>query len=273
MPNITITIPQPVLTTGQYFKTRYRLLPSGSWSSYVNRSNAPFTLTGLSAGDYQLEAILVKANGTQCAAIYKNFTVVPDFSCLSFSASMIQSGSLYYIQITYTLPPGYTNPACGWEMVYEHGTSIVNNTYPVLPSSPILIPVANQSYKLTIYGNICNGNKTKCGQFDISPISPPPCTGIHVTSQTMFKSAGKYYITLNFTQSSPPTTTLTIFYQQTGASSPDIKTITPAILSTATSYTFQVNPSFIQQKETFDYVGWIKDVCPTATPLSVSCLV
>lgn len=215
MPNVTITIPQPILTAGQAFKTRYRLLPSGAWSAYVSRTNAAFTLTGLAIGDYQLEVILVKADSTECAAVYKTFAVVAEYNCISFNSQIVNQGSLHYLQITYTLPGGFTNPPCGWEITYQQGSNKVTVPYATLPTGGMIkLQVPNQSLILTVTANLCNGNKKQCYAADVTGIPTPPCVPMAITDKRLIRDGDFWYLQFNFIQSSPATTSLYLHFKQ-----------------------------------------------------------
>lgn len=280
MPNATITIPQPLLTAGQYFKTRYRQLPSGGWSSYTNRTNAAFTITGLAAAQYQMEVILVKANGTECPPIYKTFTLIGDYDCtkVTFSAQMIKVGSVYNLEVLYTKNAGYVAPPCGWQIVYVHNSTTYNYTITSLPlaSGSIKIPLTNNNGLLVrIFSDMCSGKKKQCYEADVTkPFEP--CTNMTLLSAVMTKnpSTGLFFITLNIVQSAPPTTTPMVYYKQTnplGSGVADEKLFTPTISSTATSVTFQVTPNTSAISEVFTYTGYIRDACTGMATYTVSC--
>ncbi|OSZ79120.1 hypothetical protein CAP35_12965 [Chitinophagaceae bacterium IBVUCB1] len=280
MPNATITIPQPVLTAGQYFKTRHRLLPSGGWSGYTNRTNATFTITGLVAAQYQLEVILVKADGTQCPAIYKTFTLIGDYDCtkVTFGAQMIKVGSVYNLQVTYTKNAGYVAPPCGWQIVYVHNSTTYNYTITSLPlpTGNIRIPLTNNNGLLvSIFSDLCSGKKKLCYEADVTK-PYEPCANMTLVSAVMTKnpSTGLFYITLNILQSAPPTTTPMVYYKQTNPLSsglPDEKLFTPTISSTATAISFQVTPNPAAISEVFTYTGYIRDACTGLFTYTVSC--
>lgn len=176
--DVNFQINVPTLIGSQYFKTRYRLLPAGAWSAVTNRTNAPFTITGLSAGNYELEAILVLEDETECAATFWPFTVVDPVECLDFFVQIIQaSNGLYFLEITYS--PGY-NPPCGWKITHSNGTT----TYATLPASPLLIPTQNVAQQVTIVSDGCEGNRRECYNNDVPAIAPS-CTPITITSDTL----------------------------------------------------------------------------------------
>lgn len=210
MPDINITIGTPVLVAGKTFKVRYRLLPLGGWSSYQTKTNATFTLAGLADGQYELEAILVNADSSECPPTYKKFKVVTPFDCITFTAGIVKTGSLYYLEIDYAAPSG--NPPCGWTVVY--GGNVVN--YPTLPTPPLKIQVPNQGIHLQVIANNCQLNQRACFDGDVPALPPPPCVPISPGSATanlvFINTAGQYVynITIPFTQSVPCTNWFTL---------------------------------------------------------------
>lgn len=215
MPDIDITINSPVLLAGQKFKTRYRELPAGVWSANVDRTNATFTLTGLTAGKYELEVILVLADETECAATLRGFEVVDPVACIDFTAEIVQTASgLYNLQINYSIPSPVYNPACGWKIQY--GSTVVN--YATLPTPPIVIPVQNVGMQVKVTANGCNGNEKDCFNADVPEITPT-CTPMTITGAEVIINGtfpGGYTLTIKFTgtQSSPPTQWLTVLVNQ-----------------------------------------------------------
>lgn len=220
MPNITITIPTPVLTGSDYFKTRYRQLPNGAFTAYSNKTNAPFTIVGISSGQYELEVIMVK-DGVECPAVLKPFTIPPEYTCVTFTPVIVQSGKVFNLQISY---PAHANPACGWHihLIGNQNNKIVN--YASLPASPLLIPVANEAFQLKVIADLCNGYSQTCLDTDVPAITPS-CTPIEITSTSMVVNNvypnGFYGMSLqvNFNQSSPPSQYLTVVLTQTQVNS------------------------------------------------------
>jgi hypothetical protein len=269
MADITLTIPLPVLIAGQHFKTRYRELPSGSWSGYTNRTNAPFTITGLTAGNYQLEVILVKADETECPAVYKTFIVTDDYDCIDFTAEIVQNGSLYNLVISYTLPGGFADPGCGWDIIILQSGNTTTIPYATLSvSGTITIPVSNTVLNLKIRANQCNGNYKYCFDGEV-PAAEPDCTPMSAISGTILYTAGATFpwsIKLDFTNSTPPTTFANIHYSQTGfimpGNIPDSGNLIFPFMSWGagpTSVTFKVLPAPYEGE--LSYAGTILDVC------------
>jgi hypothetical protein len=214
MPDITIQINTPTLVSGESFKTRYRQLPAGAWSSYTTRTNAPFTLTGLSVGDYELEVIVVKG-ATECPAIIRPFKVVQPFSCITFDAEIVQNDIAFNLVINYTIPGGFTNPPCGWKVIVTGNTTNKTIPFVTLPTPPLKIAVANEGLFVKIVADLCNGKTQNCYEGDVPPISIP-CVPIVLgtVTATFIKQQpnGKmqFRIRYNFTQSSPATTSFVL---------------------------------------------------------------
>ncbi len=277
MANITLTIPLPLLTAGQHFKTRYRSLPSGTWSSYTNRTNAAFTLTGLSTGNYELEVILVNADETECPATYKQFTVVADFSCIDFTVTLAQSGSVYNLNIAYTLPGGFTNPPCGWDVIITDNTGTKTIPYATLPMGGITLSVNNLAMVVKVRANLCNGDYKYCYQGDISPIAPPPCVPLKLTGIDMIyngptsNNPNTYYIRFQIINSVPASKTYFISYQEAlpGTDSGTFSFNLPSPAPLSYLYSMLVHPTSPSKPFEVMYTGSITDDCGVSHPFSV----
>ena len=278
MPNVTITIGTPVLAAGEHFKIRYRLLPNGSFSAPQNKTNAPFTLTGLTAGSYELEVIVVKADCSECPPAYQIFEVVTLFTCIDFTVTLVlEANGLTYLQISYSLPGGWIDPACGWDIVYNGNTV----HYAALPASPIKILVPNVTTQVQIVADGCNGNKKLCYTGTVPP-AIPTCTPtfftgytIQPTSLSTFNSP-EFLLTVNFTQSTPCTTSVFLIINQgpvTGGLPVSIKQSIPvACSSTSFSFIFKPNPNvqmkwdavLLKEYKAFDFAVGYVDGCNKA---------
>jgi hypothetical protein len=269
MADITLTIPLPVLASGQYFKTRYRALPAGAWSSYVNRTNAPFTLTGLSTGDYQLEVILVKADASECEPTYTGFKVENDFSCIDFSATLVQVNSLYLLRLAYTLPGGFTNPPCGWDIIITTPTSMQTIPYAVLPpTGPIKIAVSNVVMHVKVRANLCDGSYKYCFDDDVAALVPS-CTPMVITKSELVKFGNDYYVRIFLYNSSPITPLLTFNYKEISFFYPPNTSPQSGVFShpgvgaipgSPHMYSIKVEPR-AYPGEGLQYEGTIADVC------------
>lgn len=210
MPDITITIPTPILTGSDYFKVRYRPVP-GSFGGYSNQDNDPFVLSGLTAGAYELEVTLVK-DGVECPATLKPFTVVDPFTCVTFTPVIVQSGNLFYLQLSYAAPG---TPPCGWHIHIAGSTTNKIVNYATLPASPLLIPVNNEGLNVRVYADLCNQKSSECLNTDVPAITPT-CTPM-VISGVVITKTGTYpsgfiavQVTFTWTQSSPPSKCITL---------------------------------------------------------------
>lgn len=207
MADITFNIPLPVLQVGEQFKYRYRTYPSGSFGGYLTTATQTITINGLSAGQYQLEVLLVKADASECPASLKVFTVTNPFSCYSFGASIIQSGTQYVLKIVYALPSPIVNPACKWKIVYApQGYATTTLTYTSLPlTGEIFITLpANVATSLTIMGDLCNSNIQVCFE-DSIPRAATACTPLVLTSYDLQFVGGVWGIRLFVLNSNPQT--------------------------------------------------------------------
>lgn len=222
MANQTITIPSPVLTGSEKFKVRYRQLPSGVFSAYQDRTNAPFTLTGLSEGNYEVEIIFVTASGIECEPTYEYFDIYADYTCLDFYSQMIEqpaNSGLFYIKVNFQIG---TAPPCGWQITLAplDGSPIRTLTYPTLPSSGELrISSPNKDTRLTATALLCNGREKECYSVIVSKVViPTPCVPLVIVSTEMVFNPGgaPWSLHIVFTQSTPPTKGINVQWQQVG---------------------------------------------------------
>src|SRR5690606_5088898 len=107
------------------------------------------------------------------------------FECIFFTSQIKKVNGLYHVEISYTLPPGFTDPACGWEIEYLQNGNVVNKfTYANLPTGGIIkIPCANVSGLLYIRAQLCNGRVKVCHGNDVAYFPEPPCvpmTGVTI---------------------------------------------------------------------------------------------
>lgn len=218
MADLNIQINDPVLQLGEKFVVRYRLLPSGSFSSWTNRTNSAFTITGLSAGQYEIEIAFVKADGTQCPSVFEYYDVVvplSPFSCPAFTVSQLANPAR--LSITYT--GGSGTAACGYTIEYRKNSTgaFSRVTFPTLPASPITLalPSGNASYQVRILSNACDGYLV-CYDGVIGSPEPPECTGLSGLSfsvkdlENPQSQQKKFLLTVTATtQSTIPTTSIT----------------------------------------------------------------
>lgn len=248
MSNLNITIGTPVLIAGEHFKVRYRLLPNGSFGAPQNETNAQFTLTGFSDGSYELEVIVVKADGSECPPTYQTFDVVTPFTCIDFTVGLVvETNGLIYLQISYSLPGGFTNPPCGWTIVYNGNVA----NYAALPASPIKILAPNVTTQVQIIANSCNSNQRACYTGTIPPATVT-CIPTFYNSYSILPTSlstpatPEFLITIHFTQSTPCTTLLYLncFQGTVFSGAPvNINMMPISVNCAATSFSFVVKPN------------------------------
>lgn len=273
MPDITIQINTPTLVAGESFKVRYREI-GGAWSGYSTRTNAAFTLSGLTPGNYEMEVIVVKG-GIECPAIIRPFTVIAPFSCITFEAEIVQNDVAAKLVIDYTIPGGFVNPPCGWKIILQGALNNKTINYSVLPTPPINIPVLNEAMVVKVVADLCGKSQT-CFEADV-PAADNPCTPMVVNSVTavwagIANNQLRYNVTFNITQSIPPTTTAFVTVTQTntiiaGGGLPgqtSFGSFNPKIISTtATSFTVQIdfNPNIVG--DIYSFAWFVTDRCGT----------
>lgn len=283
MPNVTLQINLPILTAGEKFKTRYRELPGGSFTSNVDRTNAQFTLTGISAGQYVMEVIYVRASGEECPPTYQYFDVIADYTCPDVTAQVLQSGNTFYLHISYSTP---TAPACGWKIIYTHNNVTKTVTYTNLPGTFVNIPLpSNGAVSLIVRADLCGGKYKDCFDDDVEAASTLCTPMVLVHAELIYNGPtasvpNSYYIRVQLINSTPTTPTYVFSYQETSATAPlppdsGNFTYNGASLAAAQAflYSWQVFPNS-QFKNTSNggevfYNGNIIDGCGVSHPFSV----
>lgn len=270
MADVNITIPFPVLIAGQYFRVRYRIVGAPSWTNYANQTNAPFTISGLTAGtEYEVEITFY--NGTKlCQPVISRFTPEDaDFACWDFAAAMDVDSGYYFVHITWTPVSPFMNPPCGW--IIEVSQAGFSTTLPYSGNLPLLnyLDVAvpkNITTTVRVKANMCSGVTKTCFEDDVAPISTP-CSPIVITNPYCFKLIG-YSLAIDFNQSSPATKYTTLTYKQVGffgggAGVADQGTNVYGVLpSGATaSITQKVFPNNAVEPHVVQYEGTITDDC------------
>lgn len=261
MPDLNVTIPLPILGVGEKFKVRQRLLPSGAFSAYVDRTNAQFTLTGLSVGTYEFEVIVVTASAIECDPAYFYKEILPEFTCWDFTASMIESpanSGLYYIELGLS---GGTQPPCGWEIEYVQGGTTKSVIYPTLSGSSIRIPVNNLSTQVTVFALLCNGNEKQCYTVTVSvlPDPPDPCVGVVIEDTLLVEPPEiglPYSLYIQFTDSTPHTNNAHIIWQQLG---------TPVTTGNPLDFGFFIFPNYLWGGIAPNLNIWLNQLYPVPT--------
>lgn len=277
--DLTITIPQPVLVSGETFKVRYRTHPAGSWTTLSpNKTNSPFTVTGLSAGVYDFEFTLVRNSSplVECDPVIKTFTVVEESDCIEAEGAIPRNGDIYTLTITYT---GTAN-ACYYEVEYGPvGGPLQVALYNTLPASPFTLPASNASYSVVIRACDCNGTCKKCYEGTVDP--PTSCEAASVTAAELVYVNGVINIHLTIVQSTPPTTTFTVSYHQNNMVTAGVPDPGGTIQVSATPSTTQlyipVNPNLnvvpTNGELVLFYYGSLTDRCNNSTKFTASLVI
>lgn len=283
--DITLSISFPVIVPPAKFKFRYKLLPNGAYSSYTDQDNDPFTLTGLSAGQYEYEAIYVNPIGLECDPITGFFQVVEKDPCTDFTVLILYNDqSRPFIRIQYVLP--LTPSPCGYLLTWTNNNTNQTGTIIILPLDPggqmdFIFPnnfSVGDTFTILIQAQLCNGQLIDCFDDIVTP-DTPTCTGIVVNSASMTtvgSGLSILAITLNITNSTPQTLNTIITYQQTNiisSGSLDAGSI-PVTLTLGAGATgnisFNVQPNLTYAGNTITYSGSLTDICETAHTWNVS---
>jgi hypothetical protein len=232
--DVQISINDPVLLGTEYFLVRYRLVPAGLWVDLGIQSNAPFTITGLGAGNYELEVVFVNEEGVLCPAVISDFTVVADppideCECMTVTNLKVNrncdntaiihmdlgaSSGGCSLSITYT-QFGNVNPQT---ITYPQGSfpSFVDISTPDNPSST--------PPSVSVILECCNGDTLTCFNGQITNIINQDC-GCHVPYISgawinYDPIANEYTLCISF--GSLPGVDHNIYYKQLGTTNPTV---------------------------------------------------
>jgi hypothetical protein len=220
MPDVNITISDPVLISGQYFSVRYRI-QSGSWTDLGYKTNAQFTIYGLTAGIYELE-VRVDLGGSPtvlCEPVSYFFTVEEEYACPEIEGvEIVRDGQQSTIEISgITVSSPYP---CGYYVKYRpYGGSWNQIFFSSLPSSiTIPIPTPPSNYQVIIEGVLCDGNATVECYYNVIE-APTVCIPGSITGNGVsyfMNGQGQFFMVVPFSNSTPPSAQYTITWQQYG---------------------------------------------------------
>lgn len=283
--NATITIGQPILQPGEHFEASYALLPNGVPVDVGDETNAPFTITGLSDGDYQLTVVYVRADGSECDPTVTGFTVARyGCECPAIDELYVQrsckGGAIIHVSFS-----GTGDDICSYIISYSNfgSTVLVPVQYAVLPQS-IDIPIPDNGVGgAPLFGvsvmccdSLCGGI-TKCT--DVSPIidiRECQCAiGPKITSSAILYNGAtsQWYIALSFSGSVMDMPPYTITYQQQGA----IGAAPVNIVTETGAGTFDIDVFPVPYNGTLSYSITVSNTCGTdntvidGVPLFVDC--
>lgn len=284
MANVTFTIPNPVLSGTEKFKTRYRKLPNGSFTAYVDRTNTPFTINGLDdSAQYVLEIVFVKEDGTECPATYEFFDTEIAGDCVTINGQIICENNLAFLILTYTFPSPYTIPPCGYKITLTQGSTTIVIDKPlglnIGGQETISLPNAN-SWTVRVQKNLCSGILRDCYFVSLFGVECG-CDPLVITSTSISfnpLNPSPWRITINFIDSNPQTMFTRISFNQTNTVTSGaldsgfiVLPTTPIGIgaSTAWSITFPVSPNMNGAFETPSYKGIVFDACDTPVPFTI----
>lgn len=231
---VTITIPAPVLSGTDIFHVKYKLTTSPTWIAIGDQTNAAFTITGLSDGDYQLSITI--ASSPDCPEVLECFTIstckCPTISNVAITTTNQINHLNFDLVTTNSGSPSTEDwPPCGLRIVITDISGAIT-TFIVSRPSDLTATSANHytfsqvvtgdQYTVNVYVNCCaeSGLNTKlCGTYTVQIAqSPVTCQSFRTAFQTphgMPDGSGGYLMPLTIYNSVPACDTFTISYIET----------------------------------------------------------
>jgi len=277
---ILITIANPLLITGQYFKVEYST-DGQTWTfdSYQNSNSFNTTYNGFTAGNtYYFRFTVVKSLSplVECDSVIRVYTIPSEaeWDCLDFSAEITPHNITHdNLKISYTIPSPYVAPCGGYIMRWGKSYPLsYQQAYTSLPASPINFIINKGTYIVEIYAVDCEGNEYLCFQDTVVP-EEPDCTPASLVSVTIDAFGSTPNITIVFNAANPKPTSYAISYTQCGGAGSLPPDPGGTFNFTATSnnpetVVININPAIGYHVIT--YCGSISDGCGGSIPFDKS---
>ncbi len=244
--DVTIQISDPVLIGAEHFNVSYFVLPNGSPVDISPKTNAPFVISGLSAGSYQLNVSFVTADGVICSPVTQVFTVTADpptdtCVCLSFSELYVQKNcdGTANMHVAFA---GSGGGACGgYSLSYTgyNGTSpnTINYTSTALPPY-VDIPLSNTigtTPNVSLVIHCCNQSDLTCFNGSVTDVRQANCDcEVPIITDAWINyddTTGNYKLCINFGSGGVNFPPYNVIYNQIGGT-----TINDSGAATETSY-------------------------------------
>lgn len=300
--SFTTSIGSPIIVSPAIFKVRYRLLPAGAWSIFTDETNAPFTISGLADGSYELEVIYVTPLDVECSPTYTFFEIITPYTCRDFTGSIVTSPtSLPYINLSYSTPSPITNPPCGYIISWQNlKTGAKGSTnYASLPLGGVMkiymtgTVSASDDVRIIVYADLCNGKLQECYNH-VATAPAPPCTPMVLTTAELIytpppsPTPNTFHIRLTIANSNPTTPLYIVNYQETSPTGPNVPDkgvfnytgAASATPSVTLLFSFQIfpksifnppfNPDLPNYNACIQYKGSIIDACGVSHPFCVT---
>lgn len=249
--DIDITITPPVLVGTQYFNVRYKLQSDTLWTDISPQTNALFTISGLSEGDYDLGVTLAEGTSPEqlCDETFYTFHVGSEETCLDYTVGFFEDRGAIFIELGVS-PLSPAPNICGIQVVWfpnSNPNAQQQAVYAPPFSTPYYLPASAEDYTIQIYEQLCDGTIQLCDELE-ALYSESGCTPADYGDTFMTYENGVYYITIGInSQSSPYTDPFQINYGQDNlvySGQPEQgQTIYLNATPSTTSLVFPVNPN------------------------------
>jgi hypothetical protein len=272
MATIDITIPAPVLVSGQFFRVEYSTdgVSYTLWSNTI--TNTLFTVTGLTEGTlyyFRFTLLLGTSPVTECDPVVRTYFIPATEPCVEVTGEITRAGDIWELVLTFVLASPYVAPCGGYRLEYGISPNFTSLYFPTFLASPAInpmtLPASNGVYTVKIYTIDCEGNEVLCNEITVNP--PGGCTHATIHNDTrMIKINGKYYLYIYVNPSVPASTFYSISYQQansvmSGVNDPGGTVVVYPSGGSPELFIISVIPNVTIIGDTISYIGTVTDNC------------
>lgn len=218
MASYTVTISTPTLTGTETFSVSYQR-DTDPIVVVDAETNAAFTLSGLTAGNYKLYIELNGQTSVYC------FTITETCTCPTITdIVMSETDQLWYITATIALPTGL--PPCGITVTWT-GVNGDNGSVDIIDISQLLLisgtdysfkafPIGqNQAYDVKFVINCCTDQQKVCTTARVfQTCDPPQAYPPHSPYFFIFKTGSDYFMRVTAQTAGLTCHTFTVTYTQ-----------------------------------------------------------
>lgn len=217
----TIEIKNPVLVSPTTFTVSYRLVGAPTWTLLGARTNAPFSLTVPTAGEYEILIEYLDCEDSVVGPI--TFAEDPPCECPTITDAQIINIDAVTTVARFTFSGTIPTSPCGWVLTLRNKRTGVSRIFAttILTNPLERLVDRGDDYDYVLYADCCAQVKSFCAQGTLEAADEvPQCVPVELKNDgnvgklASFDPAIGWYFDLDFKQSTPPTAALSVVYVQ-----------------------------------------------------------